>query len=101
MVRLLFPGSSNLGGTIPSGPIYQSWVLEFLLTAWLMLVILCVSSGSREKGIIAGLAIGAMVGVAALFAGPICGASMNPARSLGPALVSANSELYGSISPRR
>jgi aquaporin Z len=53
-----------------------------------MLVILQVSSGAREKGITAGLAIGATVGLEALFAGPVCGASMNPARSLGPALVS-------------
>ncbi len=53
-----------------------------------MFVILGVSTGASEKGVTAGLAIGAVVGVAALFAGPVSGASMNPARSLGPALVS-------------
>jgi aquaporin Z len=87
-VRLLFPSDSGLGGTAPAGPAYQSWVLELLLTAGLMFVILGVSTGASEKGITAGLAIGAVVGLEALFAGPVCGASMNPARSLGPALVS-------------
>jgi aquaporin Z len=87
-VRLLFPGDSGLGGTTPAGPVYQSWVLELLLTAGLMFVILSVSTGASEKGITAGLAIGAVVGLEALFAGPVSGASMNPARSLGPALVS-------------
>ena len=53
-----------------------------------MYVILCVAIGAKEKGIMAGAAIGATVGFEAMFAGPICGASMNPARSLGPAIVS-------------
>jgi aquaporin Z len=87
-VRLLFPSDSTLGGTVPAGPLYQSWVLELLLTAGLMFVILGVSTGAKEKGITAGLAIGAVVGLEAMFAGPVCGASMNPARSLAPALVS-------------
>ena len=87
-VRLLFPADTSLGGTNPAGPVSQSWLLEFLLTAGLMLVILCVSTGAAEKGITAGLAIGGVVALEALFAGPVCGASMNPARSLGPALVS-------------
>jgi aquaporin Z len=87
-VRLLFPTDGGLGGTYPAGPAYQSWVLELLLTAGLMFVILCVSTGASEKGITAGLAVGAVVGLEALFAGPVCGASMNPARSLGPALAS-------------
>ena len=67
---------------------YQSWVLEVLLTAILMFVILSVSTGASEKGITAGLAIGGTVALGALFAGPVSGASMNPARSIGPALVS-------------
>ena len=53
-------------------------------------MILCVATGSKEQGLIAGIAIGATVGLEALFAGPICGASMNPARSLAPALVSGH-----------
>jgi len=84
----LFPGSKTLGATLPAGSAGQSFILEVVLTLVLMLVILQVSTGAREKGITAGIAIGATVGLEALFAGPICGASMNPARSLGPALVS-------------
>ncbi|MGL4596436.1 MAG: aquaporin, partial [Bacteroidia bacterium] len=59
-------------------------------TFFLMLVILQVSSGAVEKGVVAGLVIGAVVGLEAMFAGPICGASMNPARSLAPGLVSTH-----------
>jgi aquaporin NIP len=58
----------------------------------LMFTILSVSTGAKEKGITAGLAVGAVVGLEAMFAGPICGASMNPARSLAPALVSGHFE---------
>lgn len=87
-VWLLFPAGSGLGATLPAGPMYQSWVLEVFLTAMLMFVILSVSTGASEKGITAGLAISATVTLGALFAGPVSGASMNPARSLGPALVS-------------
>ena len=88
VVRLLFPANESLGGTHPAGPLYQSWVLELLLTAGLMFVVLGVSTGASEKGITAGLAVGGVVALEALFAGPVCGASMNPARSLAPALVS-------------
>jgi aquaporin Z len=63
-------------------------VLEVILTAFLMFVVLNVACGAKEIGAMAGAAIGAVVALEALFAGPICGASMNPARSLGPALVS-------------
>jgi aquaporin Z len=87
-VRVLFPTDASLGGTSPAGSAYQSWLLELLLTAGLMFVILGVSTGAAEKGITAGLAIGAVIALEALFGGPVSGASMNPARSLGPALVS-------------
>ncbi|MBK9639134.1 MAG: MIP family channel protein [Bacteroidetes bacterium] len=87
-LHLLFPLNELLGGTMPAGSIMQSFVLEILLTFFLMFVILRVSHGSREQGIMAGMAIGAVVLLEALFAGPITGASMNPARSLGPAIVS-------------
>jgi aquaporin NIP len=80
-------GATNLGATLPSGPWARSFGLEAVLTLLLMLVILSVSTGAKEKGIMAGAAIGAVVALEAMFAGPICGASMNPARSLAPALV--------------
>jgi aquaporin Z len=87
-LRLLFPAHATLGATLPAGSDFQSFVLEAILTALLMFVILSVSTGPKEKGIMAGIAVGAVIGLEALFAGPICGASMNPARSLAPALVS-------------
>jgi aquaporin NIP len=90
LLRLLFPQNQTLGATQPAGPIVQSFILEGILTAMLMFVILNVSTGAKEKGITAGIAIGAVIGLEALFAGPICGASMNPARSLAPALVSGH-----------
>jgi aquaporin Z len=86
-LRALFPASSSLGATLPAGSEMQSFVLELILTLLLMFVILSVSTGSKEKGLLAGVAIGSVIGLEALFAGPICGASMNPARSLAPALV--------------
>ena len=88
LLRALFPTDSTLGATLPSAGAGQSFALETVLTAILMFVILSVSTGAREKGITAGVVVGAVVGLEALFAGPICGASMNPARSLAPALVS-------------
>jgi aquaporin Z len=90
VMRLLFPDNYLLGATQPAGSESQSFVLELLLTALLMFVILGVSTGAREKGITAGIAVGAVIGLEAMFAGPITGASMNPARSLGPALVSGH-----------
>jgi aquaporin Z len=90
VLRFLFPKSATLGETTPAGPAMQSFMLEMILTALLMFVILSVSTGAREKGITAGIAVGAVIGLEALFAGPICGASMNPARSLAPALVSGH-----------
>jgi aquaporin Z len=63
-------------------------LLEAVLTFLLMFVILSVSTGSKEKGVLAGVAVGSVIALEALFAGPISGASMNPARSLAPALVS-------------
>jgi aquaporin NIP len=91
-LRLLFSQNQLLGATLPSGSEFQSFVFEAILTFILMLTILNVSTGAKEKGITAGIAVGAVIGLEALFAGPICGASMNPARSLGPALVSGHFE---------
>jgi aquaporin NIP len=86
-LRTLFPDSRLLGATIPAGSDLQSLVLEFLLTLILMFVILGVTSGGREEKLVGGMAIGGVIGLEALFAGPISGASMNPARSLAPAVV--------------
>jgi aquaporin NIP len=89
----LFPEDSTyLGATLVSGTIMQSFVLEVVITFLLMLIIIMVATGSKEVGTLAGIAIGAAVAVLALMGGPISGASMNPARSLGPALVSGNLE---------
>jgi len=87
-LRLLFPDHGTLGATLPAGHVLQSFALEVILTLFLMFVILSVATGAKEKGPLAGVAIGAVVALEALFAGPISGASMNPARSLAPALVS-------------
>src|SRR5215472_14363745 len=87
-LRLLFPENVLLGATIPAGSEVQSFVLETILTFFLMLTILNVSTGAKEKGITAGIAVGSVIALEALFAGPISGASMNPARSLAPAVFS-------------
>ena len=87
-LRMLFPESSTLGATIPAGSDLQSLVLEFLLTLILLFVVLSVSAGGGEEKIPSGIVIGGVIGFEALFAGPVSGASMNPARSLAPAVVS-------------
>lgn len=86
----LFPSSEILGATIPTVDVWRAFVLEFLLTFFLMVVIINVSTGSKEIGPVAGIAIGAVVLLEAMFAGPITNASMNPARSIAPAFVSGN-----------
>lgn len=87
-LKVMFPDHASLGATEPSGSPLQSCFMELILTLILMVVILSVSSGSKEKGMLAGVAVGAVIALEAMFAGPISGASMNPARSLAPALVS-------------
>jgi aquaporin NIP len=92
LLHWLFPAHEKLGATLPAGSAMQSVVLELILTAILMLAILRISTGAKEKGITAGIAIGGVIALEAMFAGPICGASMNPVRSLAPALVSGHLE---------
>jgi aquaporin NIP len=92
ILKYLFPLNESLGTTIPEGTAMQSFILELILTFFLMLVIINVATGSKEQGMFAGLAIGSTVLLEAMFAGPICGASMNPARSLAPAIVSGHIE---------
>jgi aquaporin Z len=86
----LFGNVAHLGATLPRGSPWQSFALEAILTCVLMLVILNVSTGPKETGIMAGIAIGGVIGLEAMFAGPICGASMNPARSLAPAVIAGH-----------
>ena len=91
-LRLLFPSDQLLGATLPAGSPWQSFVMELLLTYFLMVVIINVSTGPKEQGLFAGVAIGSVILLEAMFAGPISGASMNPARSLAPAIVSGHFE---------
>ncbi|OVA13451.1 Major intrinsic protein [Macleaya cordata] len=88
-LRLTFEGAKHdhfLGST-PSGSNMQSLVLEFIITFYLMFVVSGVATDNRAIGELAGLAIGSTIIVNILYAGPISGCSMNPARSLGPAIV--------------
>jgi aquaporin Z len=90
ILKYLFPGNNDLGATLPANDSMQSFLLEIVITFFLMLVILSTSQAEKEVRQFAGIAIGATVMLAAIFAGPICGASMNPARSFSPAVVSGN-----------
>ncbi|GMN43473.1 hypothetical protein TIFTF001_012674 [Ficus carica] len=88
-LRLLFNGKhDHFAGTLPTGSDMQSFVIEFIITFYLMFVVSGVATDNRAIGELAGLAIGATILLNVMFAGPISGASMNPARSLGPAIVS-------------
>jgi len=87
-LRLLFGPAAGLGATVPAGSAWQSVGLEVLLSAVLMYVIMAVATDTRAVGQLAAVAIGGAVVLDALWAGPISGASMNPARSFGPALLS-------------
>lgn len=89
-LRLIFGNVAFLGASLPAGSDVQSFALEIVLTALLMFVILSVSCGPKEVGVMAGIAVGGVIGLEAMFAGPICGASMNPARSVAPAIVSGH-----------
>lgn len=88
LLRFIFPAHETLGSTLPELSLTRTLVVEVVITFLLMFVILNVSTGHKEKGIMAGVAVGGTVAIGALIAGPLTGASMNPARSLGPALVS-------------
>jgi MIP family channel proteins len=81
---------AHVGATLPSGSQGQSFLWEVVLTFFLMFVIMAVATDTRAVGEAAAIAIGGTVGLDAMFGGPISGASMNPARSLGPALVSGD-----------
>jgi MIP family channel proteins len=81
---------AHVGTTLPSGSQGQSFLWELILTFFLMFVIMAVATDTRAIGEAAAIAIGGTIGLDAMFGGPISGASMNPARSTGPALVSGD-----------
>ena len=87
VLRALFGDVANMGATLPSGSVWDSALLEVILTFFLMFVIMAVATDTRAIGSSAAIAIGATVALEAIWGGPISGASMNPARSFGPALV--------------
>ena len=87
LIRVSLGTDAHLGATLPSGSQGQSFVWELVLTFFLMFVIMAVATDTRAVGEAAAIAIGGTVGLDAMFGGPISGASMNPARSIGPALV--------------
>lgn len=93
-LRGLFGPFAGLGATRPSGGAVQALGLEVLLSATLMFVIISVATDTRAVGQLAAVAIGAAVSLGALWGGPVSGASMNPARSFGPALVAGAWEAH-------
>ncbi len=91
-LRAAFPAHPTLGATLPAGGAWQAFAFAAVLTLILMVVILSVAAGAKERGLLAGVAVGAAIALKALFAGPVSGASMNPARSLAPAVVAGRLE---------
>lgn len=85
-LSFLFPESDTLGATLPAVDAGRAFLMETLLSFLLMFVILSVSTGHMEKGIMAGVAVGGTIALEAILGGPVTGASMNPTRSLAPAL---------------
>jgi aquaporin NIP len=88
----MYPQHPTLGATLPLGPAWHSFVLEVWLTAVLVFVILAVTIADPGVRPLGGAIVGAVIALEALFAGPISGASMNPARSLAPAMMSGQLE---------
>ncbi|MFC7443913.1 Aquaporin Z [Mesoflavibacter sp. HG96] len=88
LLWFLFPESKTLGESIPATgfPNYKAAILEFILTFILMTVIINIAKGSKEVGIMAGIAVGGIILLEAMFAGPVTKASMNPVRTIAPAL---------------
>lgn len=94
LLRFLFPEHGTLGATLPSMDLARAFVVEVVLSFLLMFVILNISTGHMEKGIMAGVAVGGTIALEAMIGGPLTGASMNPARSIAPALVSGQLEAF-------
>ncbi len=92
LIRMVYPSNEFLGASLPSGSVTESFIWEYVLTFLLMMVILISVITERSDKYVAPWTIGFTVFLEALLLGPICGASMNPARSLGPALMSGHVE---------
>jgi aquaporin NIP len=90
ILRASLGNIAHVGATLPSGSQAQSFLWELVMSAFLMLVVMAVATDTRAVGEAAAIAIGATIGMDAMFGGPISGASMNPARSFGPALASGD-----------
>ena len=90
VLRASLGNIAHVGATLPSGSNAQSFVWEFLMSAFLMFVVLAVATDTRAVGEAAAIAIGGTILLDAMFGGPISGASMNPMRSVGPAIVSGD-----------
>jgi MIP family channel proteins len=90
LLRASLGSIADVGATAPSGSSGQAFLWEVVLTFFLMFVIVAVATDTRAVGEAAAIAIGGTVGLAALVGGPVSGASLNPARSLGPAIVSGD-----------
>lgn len=89
LLKILFPETETMGGTMPSGSVLQSFVLEFIMTFILLLTVLGITA-KKETEHLTGLVVGLVIVAIILFAGPISGASINPARSIGPAVIAGN-----------
>jgi MIP family channel proteins len=90
LLRASLGNVAHVGATLPSGSQAQSFLWEFLMSGFLMFVVLAVATDTRAVGEAAAIAIGGTILLDAMFGGPVSGASMNPARSIGPALVSGD-----------
>jgi MIP family channel proteins len=90
LLRASLGNIAHVGATLPAGSQGQSFLWELVMSSFLMFVILAVATDTRAVGEAAAIAIGGTIGLDAMFGGPISGASMNPARSFGPALVSGD-----------
>ena len=91
---------AHVGATLPSGSAAQSFLWEAVMSGFLMFVVMAVATDTRAVGEAAAIAIGGTIALDALFGGPISGASMNPMRSLGPALVSGDLHAVVGVSRR-